>query len=186
MCVYSTWLEDLSPQQLISCDYSQLGCGGGNVITALQYTTSNALGGVTNWNTVPFTDFDGDTSDECPAEIMPGGPLSVVVPRMAMAVSSTSPSDPTARLNRMKAALAKQPLVVLMDATCLTFQSYSSGIIDDDGQCACADGSCIDHAVLMVRLAWTWGLDELPTYANASHPLCSYRLDTTTRATHPA
>jgi C1A family cysteine protease len=72
------------------------------------------------------------------------------VPQTALAVSSTDPTDSNERVTKMKQALAVQPLVVLMDATCTLFEQYSSGIMIDDGQCACASGSCIDHAVLMV------------------------------------
>ncbi len=146
----STWLEDLSPQQMISCDDNQSGCGGGNVITALGYTTTNPLGGVTDLKTLPFTDFGGTTSEECPVDILDGAPVAVVVPKVALAVSSSDPTDPNERVTRMKQALAKQPVTVVMAASCATFEMYSSGIMTDDGRCACADTSCIDHAVLMV------------------------------------
>jgi hypothetical protein len=143
-----TWLESVSPQQLLSCDTSQLGCGGGNVVTALQYTINNPFGGVTSFETLPFLDASGTTTDPCPLTTEP--PLAVAVPQMALAVSSTSPSDPNERVTQMKQGLAMQPLVVMMDATCPTFEMYSNGIMTDDGNCSCASGSCIDHAVLMV------------------------------------
>lgn len=133
---------------MLSCDTAQLGCSGGNVVTALQYTIDNPYGGVTSLEALPFIDSDGTTTEPCP--LMTGSPLAVVVPRMALAVSSTSPADPNDRVTQMKQGLAQQPLVVMMDATCTTFEMYSSGIMTDDGNCSCASGSCIDHAVLMV------------------------------------
>ena len=117
-------------------------------MTALQYTIDNPFGGVTSLEALPFIDSDGTTTEPCP--LTTGSPLAVVVPQMALAVSSTSPTDPNDRVTQMKQGLAQQPLVVMMDATCTTFEMYSSGIMTDDGNCSCASGSCIDHAVLMV------------------------------------
>ena len=164
-----TWLENVSFQQLISCDTQNMGCDGGNVVDALQYTINNPLGGVTGLQTYPFLDSSGTTTEECPEDAQLE-PLSVVVPKLALAVSSTSPSDPTERVASMKQALAQQPLAVLMDATCPTIQSYSNGIITDDGSCSCASVDCLDHAVLMVgyddtsnppsfKIKNSWGTD---------------------------
>jgi hypothetical protein len=149
--IFSTWLEDLSFQQLISCDDDQMGCGGGNVITALNYTESNPLGGVTDLATLPFSDASGTTTEECPVDLLENAPVAVSVGKTALAVASFKPTDPDERVTLMKQALAKQPLVVLMDGTCVAFQTYSNGIMTDDGNCAVgSDGVGIDHAVLMV------------------------------------
>ena len=163
-----TFLESVSFQQLISCDDQNDGCGGGNVLTALQYTQTNSLGGVTSLAAVPFIDANGQTTQTCP--LTADSPVAVVVPNLALAVSSTQPSDSSERVSQMKQALAQQPVAVLMNATCTLFQTYSSGIITDDDQCACASGDCLDHAVLMVgyddtsnppsfKIKNSWGTD---------------------------
>ena len=75
-----TYLEDLSWQQLISCDDYQSGCDGGNVITALQYTEQNEFGGVATNEEVPFTDKKGTTTEQCP--LSEDDSLAVQVPNL--------------------------------------------------------------------------------------------------------
>jgi hypothetical protein len=77
-------------------------------------------------------------------------PLAVVVPNLALVVSSAGPEDVNQRLLQVKTALVQQPLVVVMNADCTLFNNYGGGIITDDKNCACNDASCFDHAVLMV------------------------------------
>lgn len=54
------------------------------------------------------------------------------------------------RLQTLKRAVARQPVSVAMKTDCSTFSSYQSGIITQDGACACESVDCIDHAVLLV------------------------------------
>ena len=55
--------------------------------------------------------------------------------------NSVTPSNPS----QMKAALAQQPLAVLVEADTYVFQSYSSGVLDST-RC----GTTLAHAVLAV------------------------------------
>jgi hypothetical protein len=144
-----TYLEDLSWQQLISCDDEQFGCNGGNVITALEYTNKNTFGGVTTNEQYPFTDIGGSTTKEC-LEDNGTYPLAVIVPNLALAVSSDWPADANERVLQMKKVLAQQPVVVVMNADCKLFNNMGQGIITDDSDCSCNDSSCVNHAVLMV------------------------------------
>ena len=73
---------------------------------------------------------------------------------------------------------------VVMKSDCSVFSSYRSGILTTDGDCACANINCIDHAVVMtgyndndptpywiVRNSWgpTWGEDGYFRVAQAAN-----------------
>jgi len=141
--------DDLSWQQLISCDTSNGGCNGGSVTGALQYTEGegNSLGGVTTYLQYPFTDVGGTSTDTCEVS---SKELAVTVSSLGLAVSSSSPADANERVELIKKVLSRSPFAVVMNANCRLFQIYSSGIITDDEDCACNSVGCIDHAVLMV------------------------------------
>lgn len=114
---------------------------------ALEYTNTNRFGGVTTNEAYPFTDMKGSTT-QCAEN--GSYPLAVVVPDLALVVSSEWPEDSNERILQVKTALVQQPLVVVMNADCTLFNNYGGGIITDDKNCACNDGSCLDHALLMV------------------------------------
>jgi len=50
----------------------------------------------------------------------------------------------------MKLAVSIQPVPVVLKSGCSLFSGYGGGVMTDDGGCACASTSCIDHAVVMV------------------------------------
>ena len=54
------------------------------------------------------------------------------------------------RIIRFKQAVSLQPVSMVLKSGCNLFSSYSSGILTQDGGCACAQPSCIDHAVVLV------------------------------------
>lgn len=54
-------------------------------------------------------------------------------------------------VSQLKAALAQQPVAVVIEADKPVFQNYKSGILDD---ASCGTGQ--DHAVLLVG----WGYDD--------------------------
>jgi KDEL-tailed cysteine endopeptidase len=142
-----TYLQSLSFQQLISCDTSGDGCNGGNTVTALDYTMNNELGGLTTDSEYPFVDGDGATTTTCKSK------------DYALAVGASKPTTVTdtytgdtfsTRVFKMKQALAYGgPVVIVINAECADFQSYSSGVLTSSS-CACSDETCLNHAVLLV------------------------------------
>jgi len=141
--------ESLSFQQLISCDLVNYGCNGGNVIEALKYMEDNSIGGVTSLKQYPFTDSEGTTTEDCNLE---DKTLEVDVKKLGLAMSSLYPPEGNhdERLERVKDVLTRSPMAVIMKTSCYTFQAYGSGIMTDDGDCACDGGDCVDHAVFLV------------------------------------
>uniref|UniRef100_A0A7S2ULQ6 Peptidase C1A papain C-terminal domain-containing protein n=1 Tax=Attheya septentrionalis TaxID=420275 RepID=A0A7S2ULQ6_9STRA len=149
-----SYLQDISFQQLISCDYGRsknFGCQGGNVGVALSYaegTDGNTIGGMTGLDEYPFTDKRGQTTKSCSVT---DDTLDVVAYDAEYIVSMNSDDTGADRLQKFKAALAEQPVAMLIDATCL--QPYRSGIMtlaDMKPNCLCSSWTCIDHAILMV------------------------------------
>jgi Papain family cysteine protease len=148
--ITNTYLDSLSFQQLISCDTGggvNEGCQGGNIAYALQYAVSNAFGGLTLYNDYPFVDSDGTTTTTCETA---GKPLDVEVFEPVVVVSYTDTSSSSDRIQSIKQAVATQPVSITMNANCNTISAYAGGVLTDDGDCACADVSCIDHAILIV------------------------------------
>jgi C1A family cysteine protease len=142
-----TYLQSLSAQQLISCDTSSYGCNGGSIVSALEYSMNNGLGGMTTYAQYPFEDGKGKTSTDCKSA------------DYTLAVSDSQPKTVTdidtgdsfsTRVNKMKQALVSGgPVAIEINANCPEFQSYSSGVFTP-GSCTCFDTSCLDHAVLLV------------------------------------
>jgi C1A family cysteine protease len=60
-----TYLQSMSFQQFISCDPTNNGCDGGNIVTGMVYALRNQKGGMSSLNDYPFTDEEGDTTGEC-------------------------------------------------------------------------------------------------------------------------
>ena len=142
-----SYLQSLSFQQFISCDDTNFGCNGGDPVNALQYADSNSFGGMTTLNDYSFTDYNGRTTESCSVT---NDPLAVQSQGAGYVVSIDSGDTFDYRVTKMKQALAHQPVSVSMHANCQTISVYGSGIITDDGDCACQDVTCIDHAVLLV------------------------------------
>jgi hypothetical protein len=141
------FLQSVSFQQLISCDSSNYGCNGGNIVTGMLYSTDNSFGGLASLNDYPFSDDDGDTTETCATsdrEIL----VDPEDPRLVMTFDDQLSFDE--RLGLMKTAVARQPVAVTLKSGCDRFSSYKNGILNDDGDCACQQVSCIDHAVLLV------------------------------------
>eukprot|EP00978_Attheya_sp_CCMP212_P049528 scaffold676641_cov47-Attheya_sp.AAC.1 len=149
-----SYVQDISFQQLISCDYGRSknnGCQGGNVDVALTYaegTDGNTIGGMTGLDEYPFTDAGGQTTTSCSVI---DDTLDVIAYDAEYLVSMNSADTGADRLQKFKAALAEQPVAMLIDATCL--QTYRSGIMtlaNLKPNCLCSSWTCIDHAILMV------------------------------------
>lgn len=140
-------LESYSFQQLTSCDESNNGCKGGNVNEAIDYTNTNAFGGLTTAVEYPFEDQNGQTTQECKVI---GKELAVETGAARVVTLYGLPNDINKKVENMKIAVSKGPVAIAVAASCVHFNAYSSGIADDDGGCACTTVECLDHAVTIV------------------------------------
>mmetsp|Transcript_19424 Transcript_19424/g.29965 ORF Transcript_19424/g.29965 Transcript_19424/m.29965 type:complete len:463 (-) Transcript_19424:372-1760(-) len=142
-----TYLQSVSFQQLISCNHINGGCNGGDTDYALLYANVNRFGGMATLNEYPFSDEDGDTTTTCDLD---NQELAVTSSKLRT-VNDYSDFAPLAeRAAKMKEAVARQPVSITIKSACRTLNNYRKGVIDDDGDCACNNIKCIDHAVLLV------------------------------------
>jgi hypothetical protein len=145
-------LYTLSPQQIVSCDKSDLGCNGGNTETAYEYVESNGLEAESSY---PYRSGTTEKSGTCEYK----GSKAVVSIGGYSTVSSRSSSE-----GKMLTQIAKSPISVCVDAT--QWQTYSSGVLGR----SC--GTSLDHCVQavgynaaqgywIVRNSWNtdWGVD---------------------------
>jgi C1A family cysteine protease len=130
-----TQLLDLSEQYLVDCatgiGYFNMGCNGGEPDSAFKYMINNAEYYETDY---PYT----ATTGTCKTKSKKIQPAS---PKFSTCYDIT-PNDQIA----LKAATAKNPVVVAIEADTRYFQSYSSGILTDSIKC----GTNLDHAVEIV------------------------------------
>jgi len=131
----------------LSLSISRSSCTGGEVVYAYEYAWNNSLGGLTSLNDYPFTDSDGTTSSDCQVR---NKPLTVTMedPRSVVGFSDSYSGEE--RIQRMKTAVAQQPISASMNSNCTLITSYASGVLTDDGNCSCANIDCINHAILIV------------------------------------
>ena len=144
--VNNGYLQSVSFQQYISCNERNLGCDGGDLVVGMGYTLLNQFGGLTTMNDYEYTDYSGDTTEECQVE---NKPLAVSIEKPKI-VLDFKRQPFTERLQLIKQVLNTQPISVAMKSSCRTLSNYRKGIMTDDGDCACSSLSCVDHAVLMV------------------------------------
>ena len=120
-------LISLSEQQLVDCDPKSHGCGGGLMTNAFQYVKAH---GLCTEEDYPYHAKDEDCKDtQCESAIKIAGYEEV--PEMDGAA--------------LKAAVAKAPVSVAVEADSAVFQMYKSGIVDST---AC--GTSLNHGVLAV------------------------------------
>jgi KDEL-tailed cysteine endopeptidase len=127
-------LVDLSEQELVDCatgiSYGSHGCSGGQMDGAFKFVIQN---GQCSYTSYPYTSGTSKTSGTC-QKCEPVAFMSQC--------SDVKPSDQIS----LKAAVAKQPVAVAIEADTFYFQSYSSGILTDAIKC----GTKLDHGVLVV------------------------------------
>jgi len=123
-------LLTLSPQQITSCDKTDLGCNGGNTETAYEYVERAGLEAESSY---PYRSGRSGKTGSC--EYSKGKTVASISGYST--VSSTGRSE-----GKMLTQIAKSPLSVCVDAT--KWQTYSSGIIGR----SC--GSKLDHCVQAV------------------------------------
>ena len=115
------------------------------------YASDNWFGGLTTDKYYPYSDFNGLASDYCNLTTTPTTPpLSVNVTDPVEIGGLGTFLSYTERLEMFKLALVEKPIAIVIKSSCLIFSNYISGILTDDGDCACSDSACFDHSVLMV------------------------------------
>ena len=121
-------LIDLAEQELVDCaglKYGSMGCNGGQMEGAFKFIIENGPCAASSY---PYTAKDG-TCHSCSAVAH------------ATSCSDVKPNDQLS----LKAAVAKQPVAVAIEADTKYFQSYSGGVLTSS---SC--GTSLDHGVLAV------------------------------------
>jgi len=122
-------LVSFSAQELIDCDDTDMGCGGGLMDYALAWEEKE--GGLCTDADYPYT-----------------GSVSTCAESSCTPAASSGLFDftdvPQSSSRAMKQALAKQPVSVAIDANSMGFRFYRSGVYD--GECT----TTLDHGVLAV------------------------------------
>ena len=121
-------LIDLAEQELVDCaglKYGSMGCNGGQMEGAFKFIIENGQCAASSY---PYTAKDG-TCHSCSAVAH------------ATSCSDVKPNDQLS----LKAAVAKQPVAVAIEADTKYFQSYSGGVLTSS---SC--GTSLDHGVLAV------------------------------------
>lgn len=131
-------LIDLSEQELVDCatgvSYGSHGCNGGQMEGAFKFIIQNGQCSAASY---PYTAQDG-TCQKC-------SPVAKIT-----SCSDVKPNDQIS----MKAAVAKQPVAVAIEADTRYFQSYSGGVLTST---SC--GTKLDHGVLAVGYGTENGID---------------------------
>ena len=124
-------LISLSEEQLVNCDKTDHGCGGGLMDNAFKYVINN--GGIDTEADFPYHAFA--LWRTCPAD-----------KEGNHAVTITDYTDvPTKNKDALLQALSAQPVSIAIEADHFVFQNYRGGIITED---TCGD--TLDHGVLAV------------------------------------
>ena len=137
-------LLDMSEEFLVDCatgvGYFNQGCNGGNPDSALKYMIQN---GQCTESSYPYTSGTTKTAGPCQKCTSAGVKFT--------GCYDVTPKDQIA----LKAAVAKQPVVIAIEADTRYFQSYSNGILTDSVKC----GTQLDHAVEIVGYGTLNGVD---------------------------
>ena len=119
-------LKSFSEQNLVDCDKTCNGCGGGLMDNAFEYIEKNGICAETAY---PYTAADGTCKKKCT-------PVATI----------TGYTDvPANNEDALKAAVAKQPVSVAIEADKSVFQLYSGGVLTSK---TC--GTQLDHGVGIV------------------------------------
>jgi len=129
-------LLTLSPQQITSCDKTDLGCNGGNTETAYDYVIS--AGGLEPNSDYPYTSGSKGKSGTCK---FTSADVAASITGYST-VSSKKSSE-----SKMVTQMQRSPISVCVDAE--TWQTYESGIVGK----SC--GTSLDHCVQAVGLGAT-------------------------------
>jgi len=131
-------LIELSPQQIVSCDTTDDGCGGGWTYNAYAYVQS--AGGLDLDSAYPYTSGTGDSGTcDNPLPATPAATISGFGYAIPPCQDTCTNQDENAMATYM---LNNAPLSVCVDAE--SWQFYTSGILSSD--CP-SDYSDLDHCV---------------------------------------
>jgi len=133
-------LEQLSEQQIISCDKSDSGCNGGDLPTAFDYVSK--AGGIDTQSDYPDQSSASGSTGSCKSfdkKVKVTGWKYAIPPCDSGACQNQKESDLMAALNTYG------PLSVCVNAE--TWDGYSSGILQ--GKCS-GSASALDHCVQLV------------------------------------
>jgi len=123
-------LVSLSEQQLVDCSWLNMGCNGGMMDRAFSYTKTHPL----------------ETEAEYPYTAKSHGLFGCKYEKSKGVVAAETYTDVSPnQSNQLKAALAKGPVSIAIEADKMVFQQYHSGVIEGS---AC--GTQLDHGVLAV------------------------------------
>lgn len=114
------------------------------------YASDNWFGGVTTLEEIPYRDASGQKSTICDLDGVNEVPLAVKVTNVLSVGGLDAAMTFEERLELFKLALVEKPISVIMKSSCPLLSNYISGILTDDGDCACSNSLCYDHAVLLV------------------------------------
>jgi C1A family cysteine protease len=134
-------LIDLSEEELVECaglKYGSMGCNGGQMDGAFKYIIEK---GQCSLSSYPYTSGTGQ-SGSCKTSCSPVAKLT--------SCSDVKPNDQLS----LKAAVAKQPVSIAIEADTKYFQSYSSGILT-----SASCGTNLDHGVLITGYGTENGID---------------------------
>jgi len=129
-CITTGTLYTLAPQELVSCDNTCDGCGGGEVTAALNYVKKYGLEGESSY---PYT--SGNTGKD--------GTCTYSASAVEATITSWGYSTQTKNETAMQVSMYNiSPLAVVVDAQ--SWQFYKGGVITSN----C--GTSLDHAVQAV------------------------------------
>lgn len=135
-------LIDLSEQELVDCatgiSYGSHGCNGGQMEGAFKFVIENGQCALSSYPYTSGTTKTGGSCQKC-------SPVAHIT-----SCSDVKPNDQLS----LKAAVARQPVSVAIEADTRYFQSYSGGILTSS---SC--GTNLDHGVLVVGYGTENGQD---------------------------
>lgn len=165
MFLKSGKLQSYSEQQLVDCSgaFGNYGCNGGLMDNAFQYIEKNPLELETDY---PYTAQDGSCKY-----------ASAKGQGRVAAFTDVTPNSPA----QLKAAIAKQPVSVAIEADQYAFQAYKSGVITtgcgqnlDHGVLAVGYGTLNNQEFFLVKNSWGtgWGDQGYVRISTAASNVC--------------
>jgi hypothetical protein len=118
------YIQSMSFQQFISCSQRNLGCDGGNVMIASLYATLTTFGGISRLNDYEYTDYDGDTTEECMLGKLTT-PVAVTVSKPQLVAGMSSGLSYAERSEQFKQVLERQPIGMVIKSACEASQNMS-------------------------------------------------------------
>jgi C1A family cysteine protease len=129
---------NLSVEELVDCDKSELGCSGGLMDSA--FITEEGWKGMCEWEDYPYDAPDHPHDLVCRKSNCTAVEGSAIKSFVDLSPAKNTPCQE----EDLEAAIVKQPVAVAIQADQLPFMFYSSGILDSN----C--GAALDHGVLAV------------------------------------